>query len=69
MVAGELPEADRRYLAELVAAHAGVPADAEHRVDDFVASAFAIEKKVMGDADAARKAASKAAISRRYPCS
>jgi hypothetical protein len=63
VVAGEFPDADRRYLAELVAAHAGVPqADAEHRVDDFVASAFAIEKRAIGDADAARKAASKAAI-------
>jgi hypothetical protein len=58
-----VPDADRSYLAELVAARTGVsPADARTRVDEFVASALDAETKIKADADAARKTAAKAAI-------
>jgi hypothetical protein len=58
-----VPDADRSYLAQLVAARTGLPpADAQKRVDDFIASALDAETKVKADADAARKAAAKAAI-------
>jgi hypothetical protein len=60
---GTVPDADRSYLAQLVAARTGLPpADAQRRVDDFIASALDAETKVKADADAARKAAAKAAI-------
>jgi hypothetical protein len=60
---GTVPDADRSYLAQLVAARTGVPpADAQKRVDDFIASALDAETKIKADADAARKAAAKAAI-------
>jgi hypothetical protein len=60
---GAVPDADRTYLAQLVAARTGLPpADAQKRVDDFIASALDAETKVKAEADAARKAAAKAAI-------
>jgi hypothetical protein len=60
---GAVPDADRSYLAQLVAARTGLPpADAQKRVDDFIASALDAETKVKAEADAARKAAAKAAI-------
>jgi hypothetical protein len=60
---GTVPDADRTYLAQLVAARTGLPpADAQKRVDDFIASALDAETKIKADADAARKAAAKAAI-------
>jgi len=49
---------DRTYLAQLVAARAGISlADAEKRVDDVVAKAQAAEEKARQVANAARKAA------------
>jgi hypothetical protein len=60
---GAVPDADRSYLAELVASRTGLsPPDARARVDEFVASALEAETKAKADADAARKAAAKAAI-------
>jgi hypothetical protein len=62
-VTGSVTDADRAYMAELVAIHAGVPqGDAQKRVDDFIASAMAAETKAKAAADAARKAAAQAAI-------
>jgi hypothetical protein len=60
---GTVPDADRNYLAELVAARSGLsPADARARVDEFVAGVQDSVTKVKAEADAARKAAAKAAI-------
>jgi hypothetical protein len=60
---GAVPDADRNYLAELVAARTGVsPADARTRVDDFVASALDAQTKAKAAADTARKTAAQAAI-------
>jgi hypothetical protein len=60
---GAVPDADRSYLAELVATRTGVsPADARTRVDDFTASALDAETKAKADADAARKTAAQAAL-------
>jgi hypothetical protein len=60
---GAVPDADRSYLAELVATRTGVSAaDARTRVDDFVASVLDAETKAKAEADAARKAAAEAAI-------
>jgi hypothetical protein len=54
---GNLPDADRAYLADLVAARTGIPpADAQRRVDDLVAQAKAAADKARQAADAARKA-------------
>jgi len=63
IASGEMPGADRTYLAELVAARAGIPVDeAQKRVDNSVAQAKAMDVKVRQAADTARKAASQAAI-------
>jgi hypothetical protein len=52
LASGGIPEADRTYLAEMVAAKAGISrAEAQKRVDDWVSSA-----------DSARKAAAQASI-------
>jgi hypothetical protein len=60
---GAVPDADRNYLAELVAARTGVsPADARTRIDDFVASALDAQTKAKADADMARQTAAQAAI-------
>jgi hypothetical protein len=60
---GAVPDADRGYLAELVASRTGVSsADARTRVDDFVARALDAETKAKADADAARKTAAQAAM-------
>jgi hypothetical protein len=54
---GELPAADRTYLAQLVAGHTGASeSDAQRRVDDAVAQLKAAEDKARATADAARKA-------------
>jgi len=54
-----LAPADRTYLAQQVAARAGISqADAEKRVDDVVARVKAAEERARAAADAARKAAS-----------
>jgi hypothetical protein len=63
MLTGDLPEEDRTYLAELVAARAGISqAEAQKRVDDFIAGAKEAQTKVKAAADAARKAALQASI-------
>lgn len=60
---GEVSDADRTYLAELVAARAGVSqAEAQKRVDEFVAAVKDAVTKAKAEADAARKAAAEAAI-------
>jgi len=56
---GDVPAADRTYLAQLVAAQTGLSqADASKRVDQVVAREKAAETKVREAADAARKAGS-----------
>ena len=63
MTAGDVPAADRTYLAQLVATRTGISqADAEKRVDDVIAREKAAEVKVKQAADAARKAAAQFAI-------
>jgi hypothetical protein len=60
---GTVPEADRTYLASLVAARTGVSAaEAQARVNDFISSANQAKDNVKAGADAARKAAAKMAI-------
>jgi hypothetical protein len=60
---GSMPDADRTYLAELVAERTGVPQpEAQRRVDDFVAAAVEADAKVKAEADRARKAAAEASI-------
>jgi hypothetical protein len=60
---GDVPAGDRTYLAQLVAAKAGIPpADAQKRVDDTVASTKEAETKARQAADAARKATATFAI-------
>jgi hypothetical protein len=56
---GDVPAADKTYLAQLVASHAGISqADAEKRVDAVIAREKAAEAKAKQAADEARKAAS-----------
>jgi len=60
---GEVPTADRTYLAELVAARTGVSADeAQKRVDDAIAQAKAADLKARQAADKARKTAAATSI-------
>jgi hypothetical protein len=60
---GDVPPADRAYLAQLVAAKTGVSeADAKKRVDDTISAAKDAEVKARQAADAARKAAATFAI-------
>jgi hypothetical protein len=59
---GSLPDNDKTYLAQLVAARTGQPQDvAEKRVNDVVAQAQAAATKAREAADQARKAASRTA--------
>jgi hypothetical protein len=61
--AGEVSAADRQYLAELVAARAGIsPAEAEQRVSRAIEQLKAAEVKARELADTARKVTSAAAI-------
>jgi hypothetical protein len=54
---GDVPPADRTYLAQLVAAKTGISqADAQKRVDDTIAATKEAEVKARQAADAARKA-------------
>jgi hypothetical protein len=63
MANGDVPAADRSYLAGLVASRAGIPQDeAQKRVDDTIAQAKAAEAKAREAADTARKAASAVSI-------
>ena len=63
MTGGNVPDADRAYLAEQVAARTGVSqAEAKERVDNFINSVMQAQAKLKEEADAARKAASEASI-------
>lgn len=63
LASGSVPDPDRAYLANLVAAQTGVPpAEAQRRVDDFLASLMDGANKARAAADAARKAAAEASI-------
>jgi hypothetical protein len=56
LTTGSFPDADRTYLAQLVANKTGVPiTDAQQRVNDFIA-------KATDAADAARKAGAQSAL-------
>ena len=60
---GNVPEADRMYLAGVVTARTGVSADeAQRRVNDFITTANQAKDQVKVAADAARKVAAKTAI-------
>jgi hypothetical protein len=60
---GEIPAADRTYLAQTIAARTGLSqAEAEKRVSDVVAQAKAAELKARQAADAARSAAAKLSL-------
>ena len=60
---GSVSDADRSYLVELVAARTGSSqADAQRRVDEFVAGTQDAMMKAKADADAARRAAAEGAI-------
>ncbi len=60
---GDVPPADRTYLAQLVAAKTGISqADAQKRVDDTIAGAKDAETKARQAADTARKATATFAI-------
>lgn len=63
LTSGELPAADRSYLASLIAAHTGISQqDAEQRIDQSVTQLKAAAAKTREAADAARKAASLASF-------
>jgi hypothetical protein len=63
LVNGGVPDADRVYLADQVAARTGISqADAQARVDAFIASVMQAQQKLKAEADAARKAAAKTSI-------
>jgi hypothetical protein len=60
---GNVPDADRTYLAEQVAVRTGVSqADAQARVDSFIQTIQETQTKLKAEADAARKAAAQASI-------
>ena len=60
---GGVPDTDRAYLVDQVAARAGISqADAQARVESFVAAITDAQTKLKAEADAARKAASQASI-------
>jgi hypothetical protein len=60
---GNIPDADKAYLVDQVAARTGVSqADAQARVDAFIASVTQAEATIKADADKARKAAAQASI-------
>jgi len=61
--AGEMPAADRTYLAQQISQRTGISQDdAQKRVDDAVASAKAAATKAREVADAARKSAAMTSI-------
>ena len=62
-VAGDIPDGDRAYLAQLVAARTGITLDdAQKRVDGFLSDVKDAQAKAKATADAARKVAAKASI-------
>lgn len=63
MASGSVSDEDRAYLAQLVQTQTGVPpAEAQKRVDDFVAATLNAENQARAAADAARKAAAETSI-------
>jgi hypothetical protein len=63
LTSGDVPAADRAYLAQLVAARTGVSdTDAQKRVDNAIAQVQADETKARQAADTARKASAAASI-------
>ena len=63
MESGDVPAADRTYMAQEIATRTGVPqADAEKRVNDVIAQEKAAAAKARQIADAARRSASSVAI-------
>lgn len=62
-VNGSISSADRTYLVDQVSARTGASqADAQARVDNFVAAVTQAQEKLKEEADSARKAAAEAAI-------
>jgi hypothetical protein len=62
-VGGSVSDADRTYLIEQVAARTGATrADAEARVDGFLAAVTQAQAKLRAEADSARKAAAQASL-------
>ncbi len=62
-VNGGISSADRSYLVEQVSARTGASqADAQARVDNFVAAVTQAQQKLKSEADSARKAAAEASI-------
>jgi hypothetical protein len=60
---GSISSADRTYLVEQVSARTGASqADAQARVDNFVAAVTQAQEKLKAEADSARKAAAEASI-------
>lgn len=60
---GSISSADRTYLVDQVSARTGTsPADAQARVDSFVAAVTQAQEKLKAEADSARKAAAEASI-------
>jgi hypothetical protein len=58
LASGEVPAADKTYLAQLIASRAGISqADAEKRVNDVLAKIDQAKQKAQETAEAARKAA------------
>jgi hypothetical protein len=63
LATGTVPDADRAYLVDQVAALTGVSqTEAKARVDNFISAAMEAQAKLKADADAARKAAAQASI-------
>jgi len=63
LITGTVPDADRSYLAQVVAATTGISqTDAQTRVDSVIAAVKSDETKARQAADAARKASSAASI-------
>jgi len=62
-VTGSVPDGDRTYLAQLVAARTGVTLqDGQKRVDVFISDVTDAQAKAKAAADAARKAAARASL-------
>jgi hypothetical protein len=60
---GNVPDADKTYLAQMIATRTGIsPQDAQKRVDDVIAREQQAVVKAKQEADAARKAAAKLGI-------
>lgn len=63
LVTGSLPIVDRAYLSEAIATDTGISAaDAQLRIDSWVAGSLEAAAKVKAEADTARSAAARAAI-------